>query len=119
MHNCYSPSAHVHFNLSGSGPQLLAPNVDVLPPERIIVGGPFNQWLNITGTVIVQGAVDPDNKIFMCTVCMDRGAPSEMCHTANYTSLLVGAPPVINEVSSELRYLHVAWLLHGAGGGAV
>ena len=88
-----------------------------MPPARIIVGGPFNQSLNITETVIVQGAEDPDSKTFMCTVCVDRGAPSEMCHAANYTSLLVGAPPVINGNSSELRYLHAAWLLHGAGGG--
>ena len=72
-----------------------------MPPERIIVGGSFNRWLNITGTVIVQGAEDPDQKIFMCTVCVARGTPFEMCHTSNYTSRLIGAPPLINETASE------------------
>ena len=83
-------------------PQTLVPNDDVLPLERIIVGGQFNRWLNITNTVIAQGAEDPDRKILMCTVCEDRGTPSEMCHTSNYTSRLIGAPPVIIETSSEL-----------------
>ena len=82
-------------------PEVLTPNEDVIPQPRIIVGGQFNRWLNITRTVIVQGAEDPDSKIFTCEVCIARGTPFEQCHSANYTSRLIGAPPRIIHETSE------------------
>ena len=72
-----------------------------MPPERIIVGGQFNRWLNITRTVNIQGAEDPDSKIFMCEVCIARGTPFEECNTTNYTSRVIGAPPVISSSSRK------------------
>lgn len=66
-----------------------------LPTDRIRVGGPFNRWLNISDVNLVGGAEDPDFKIFMCQVCVARGTTFQMCHTANYTNLVVGGPPRI------------------------
>ena len=77
-------------------PQELTPNDGFDPPQRIIVGGDSNRWLNITRVELIGGAEDPDSKIFMCEVCLNRDNPNEECHTANYTSWIIGAPPVIN-----------------------
>ena len=74
----------------------------MLLPERIIVGGQFNRWLNITRTIIIQGAEDPDSKIFVCEVCIARSTTFDECNTANYTSRLIGAPPVISSSSRKL-----------------
>ena len=74
-------------------PEVIAPNTGVEPPERITVGGQFNRWLNISSVITVQGAEDPDSKIFICEVCQARGTPSEQCNTANFTLSLIGAPP--------------------------
>ena len=73
------------------------------------MGGPFNRWVNISRIELVGGAEDPDSKIFMCEVCTARGTPSEVCHTANYTNLVTGGPPMIKEIRSKnLRInLHV------------
>ena len=76
-------------------PEVIAPNADVKPPERIIVGGQFNRWLNISSVITVQGAEDPDSKLFMCELCQARGTPSEQCNTANFTLNTIGAPPKI------------------------
>ena len=82
-------------------PTQLAPNDDMDPPHRIIVGGDSNQWLNITRVIVIQGAEDPDSKIFMCQVCEDRDTPSEVCHTSNFTLRVIGVPPTIVQNSSE------------------
>ena len=65
------------------------------------MGGLFDQWLNISQIEVVGGAEDPDSKIFMCEVCIDRGTPSQVCHTANYTNLVIGGPPVIRETTGK------------------
>ena len=92
---------HVEIENPADDPQVLVRNQDVDPPPRIIVGGDFNRWLNISRTVIIQGAEDPDRKIFMCEVCIARGTPFEECHVSNYTSRLIGSPPIIIQRSGE------------------
>ena len=68
---------------------------------RIMVGGEFNRWLNISRIEVVGGAEDPDSKIFQCQVCIARGTPFEQCHTANYTNLVTGGNPVVNTTGSK------------------
>ena len=101
----YSTSRLYTFSIlnadPGNPPEVLERNVDVDPLPRIVVGGQFNRWLNITRTVIIQGAEDPDRKIFMCEVCVARGTPFEQCHTTNYTSRLIGSPPMILQGSGK------------------
>ena len=79
--------------------------IDPTPPgsvhDRITVGGLHNQWLNISHIRLIGGAEDPDSKIFMCEVCVDRDTPFQVCHTANYTNRVIGAPPVIKETRSK------------------
>ena len=82
--------------------------VPVNPTEeisRIIVGGKSNRWLNISRITAIQGAEDPDYKIFMCEVCemFDVGGTVfKRCHVSNYTSRVIGAPPVLTINSREL-----------------
>ena len=71
-----------------------------MPPARIIVGGEFNRWLNITRTVIIQGAEDPDSRIFMCEVCQNV-TTLEGCSSSNYTQLTVGSPPMVLDTSGK------------------
>ena len=89
-------------------PQELPPNDDAVPPERVIVGGDNNRWLNITRTQVVLGAEDPDSRIYICEVCENTTATdspdSEICRAANYTQTTIGSPPTINEASGELGY---------------
>ena len=78
--------------------------VNPSPPdsmERIRVGGPFNRWLNISRVELVGGAEDPDSKIFECEVCVGRDTPFEVCHIANYTNIVVGSAPRINQTDSK------------------
>ena len=77
----------------------------------IIVGGPFNRWLNITRTIISASALTADTAIYMCEVCIARGTPFEECHTANVTLYIIGGPPFIDKApnNSELSlcvYVH-------------
>lgn len=69
---------------------------------RIVVGGESNRWLNISRTVARRGSEDPDSKIFMCEVCERRNTIFESCQISNYTSRIVGAPPILTGNSSEL-----------------
>jgi hypothetical protein len=64
------------------------------------VGGEFNRWLNITRTEIVQGAEDPDSRIYICEVC-EGNSTRDNCIAANYTQVTVGTPPDITDASSE------------------
>ena len=64
---------------------------DRLGFHRIVVGGESNRWLNITQTVAAQGAEDPDDKMFTCTVVTSK----EERYEASFTLMTVGAPPVI------------------------
>ena len=68
---------------------------------RITVGGDFNRWLNISRIELVGVAEDPDSKIFQCEVCIARGSPFQVCHTANYTNRVIGGPPVVNTTGSK------------------
>ena len=72
------------------GPQEILPNQ---PSQRISSGGESSRWLNISQIVAVGGG-DPDSKIFICEVCQNHSNPDEECHVTNYTSWLIGAPPV-------------------------
>ena len=97
-------------------PQILAPN-DFGFILRISVGGESNRWLNISSIEVVGGAEDPDSKIFMCEVCLNRSTSAEECYTANYTSQVIGAPPyIINGTSprklSEVYNVGVIILLY-------
>ena len=92
------------------GPQEIPPNQRT---QRITAGGDSNRWLNISQIVVVQGAGDPDSKIFMCEVCLNRDAQdSEECHTANYTLLIVGAPPLIINRSSTSELMYCIIFMH-------
>ena len=84
----------------GLPPQELEPNEGVMPPPRLIVGGQLNRWLNITRTVTVQGAEDPDSNIYMCEVCRNV-TTLEGCSAANYTQFTIGSPPVLEDASGE------------------
>ena len=68
---------------------------------RIMVGGDFNRWLNISQIELVGGGQDSDSKIFQCKVCIAHRTPFEECHTANYTNLVTGGPPVVNITGSK------------------
>ena len=94
---------HVSFYVADPGlpPQKLEPNEDVMPPPRLIVGGEFNRWLNITRTVTVQGAEDPDSNIYMCEVCQNV-TTLEGCSAANHTQFTIGLPPVVEDTSGEI-----------------
>ena len=81
----------IHADPSAT-PQLLLPTESEV---RITVGGDFNEWLNIS-SVVIQGAEDPDSKIFMCEVCTNQSAPLQQCYTSNFTLRVIGAPPVIS-----------------------
>ena len=83
-------------------PRILYPNEDATPLPRIVVGGSSNRWLNITRTYFIRGAEDPDSRIFMCEVCLNRSTPLEQCETLNYTLLMVGAPPKLTSISSKI-----------------
>ena len=72
------------------------------PGDRsIVVGGPFNRWLNITRTKISASAQTVDTAIYMCEVCTDRGTPLEECHTANVTLYIIGGPPFIDKAPNN------------------
>ena len=60
--------------------------------QRIVVGGESNRWLNISQTVAVPGAEDPDNKIFICRIATPD---EEVYYESSLELRMVGAPPVI------------------------
>ena len=67
-----------------------------LPTARRIVGGEFNRFLNITRTLISQGAEDPDFGRYICSTCIAIGTPQEQCHNATVVLFLVGSPPQLD-----------------------
>ena len=89
------------------GPQEIPPNQ---PSQRISAGGESNRWLNISQIIVVGGG-DPDSKIFMCEVCLNHSNPDEECHVTNYTSWLVGAPPVTINGSSTSKMTEYVYKL--------
>ena len=73
-------------------------NENSRPRPRIVVGGQDNRWLNITSTLAVRAAQDPDAKIFMCEVC-ENLATRTRCSVSNYTQFVVGSPPFLSDTS--------------------
>lgn len=70
------------------------------PEQRgytIRIGGEYNRWFNVTGTIIMVGAEDPSFGDYICSVCVDRGTPSQECHNATTTLHILGAPPVLEK----------------------
>ena len=78
------------------------PTVSILVDEtdtngRFRIGGRFNRWLNITSTIITEGAGDPHFGNYTCEVCVARDTPQETCHNSTTTLFIAGAPPDIIE----------------------
>ena len=63
--------------------------------QRIVVGGESNRWLNITQTIAVPGAKDPDNKIFTCKIVTSDDEESEALYESSVELRMVGEPPMI------------------------
>lgn len=90
--------------------QLTTTLPDRLSFQRILVGGESDRWLNITQTVAVPGAEDPDNKLFICRIL----TPDDGVYYESTLNLqMVGAPPVIirGNGSGNCSYVHIAKLL--------
>lgn len=82
------------------------PEVEVNPGDmRLVVGGQFNEWLNITRTLVSDSAETVDNAIYMCEVCIARGTPFEECHTANVTLFIIGGPPIIDKAPNNSEFI--------------
>ena len=72
--------------------------------DRHIVTGDFNHTLNITETVAVLGAEDPDSGIYQCEVCFtDLATELEVCNVSNATLWAIGSPPVINSTGNDCK----------------
>ena len=60
-----------------------------------MVGRDSNHWLNITQTVAVPGAEDPDNKIFTCRIVTSDDEESKALYESLVELRMVGEPPMI------------------------
>ena len=69
------------------------------------IGGRFDEWLNITATILVQGAESPSSGIYTCEVCLFRGTPFEECHLANTTLQVLGGPPILVDTEDNSEYV--------------
>ena len=83
---------------SSPSPEEILNNENSRPRPRIVVGGQDNRWLNITSTLAVRAAQEPDAKIFMCEVC-ENLATHTRCSVSNYTQFVVGSPPFLSDTS--------------------
>ena len=86
--------------------RLITTPPDRLSFQRILVGGESDHWLNITQTVAVPGAEDPDNKQFICRI----QTPDEGVYYESTLNLqMVGAPPVIirGNDSGNCSYVYI------------
>ena len=68
------------------------------------VGGDFNEWFNVTGTIITQGAASTSNGLYVCEVCLFRGTPFEECHLANTSLQVIGGPPILDVATDNSEY---------------
>ena len=75
----------------------------VFPPRRIVTGE-FDQFVEITRTLIVPGGEDADTGIYECQVCTDRGTAREVCNSSSATLLGIGSPPDINDTDSDCKF---------------
>ena len=57
--------------------------------------------LNITRTVLVQGAESPDTGEYQCQACTGLDTPFEQCRVANLTLQVIGGPPVIDSAEDD------------------
>ena len=85
---------------------------EFLRHERRVVGGVSNRWLNITGTLIVQGAEDPDLGNYICSACTNIGTPQEMCHNATLTLYLLGSAPELDKAPNNGKYYIASFPSH-------
>ena len=69
------------------------------------ITGEFDHFYNITRVRIQQAAEDPHRGVYECEVCVARGTPFEVCHSANVTLAIAGRPPLLNSTTgrSECR----------------
>ncbi len=68
------------------------------------VGGDYNEWLNITGTLIAVGAASTSNGLYVCEVCLFRGRPFEECHLANTSLQVIGGPPILDVATDNSKF---------------
>ncbi len=61
----------------------------------IDIGGDYNEWLNITRTLIAVGAASTSNGLYVCEVCLFRDTAFEECHLANTSLQVIGGPPIL------------------------
>ena len=88
---------YVCYSVPSGNPAAILPGAD---PRRNI-GGEYNHWLNITRTIIVPGAEDPDHGVYTCEACYFLDDPiREECHQANVTLQGIGGPPFIDKADS-------------------
>ena len=70
----------------------------------IRIGGDFNEWLNITGTILVLGAASTSNGLYVCEVCLFRGTQFEECHMANTSLQVIGGPPFLDVATDNSKF---------------
>ena len=68
------------------------------------IGGDFNEWLNITETILVLGAASTSNGLYVCEVCLFRGTQFEECHLANTSLQVIGGPPFLDVATDNSKF---------------
>ncbi len=68
------------------------------------IGGDFNEWLNLTSTVLIPGAVSTSNGLYICEVCLFRGTQFEECHLANTSLQVIGGPPILDFATDNSKF---------------
>ncbi len=69
-----------------------------------IIGGTFNEWFNITATILVQGAASPSSGLYICEVCRFRNTPFEECHLANTSLQVLGDRPILDDTEDNSEF---------------
>ncbi len=76
-------------------------------------GGDFNEWLNLTSTILVPGAVSTSNGLYICEVCLFRGTQFEECHFANTSLQVIGGPPILDvAIDNSKHHTHLYYILY-------
>ena len=88
-----------HTSLGSRMPQNRS-DVLITNPIRNI-SGEFDELYNITRTRIQRHAADPGRGIYECEVCIQRGTPSEQCHSANTSLIIAGRKPLLNSTTGR------------------
>ena len=65
------------------------------------ISGEFDRYYNITRVRIQRAAEDPHRGVYECEVCVARGTPFEVCHSANVTLATAGRPPFLNSTTGR------------------